>query len=381
MDRREFIKLSGKLIVGGSLAFSLPGRLFSQKAYPTLKIGYIPITDATPLLIAHALGFYEEEGIKAEKPVLVRGWSTLSEAFMSGKFNLCHLLSPIPVYMRFNLGFPVKVVAWDHVNNSALTVRKGINSLEELGGKKIAVPYWYSIHNIILQIVLRHYGITPVLEKGRGKVKPHETLLLVMPPPDMPNALASRTIDGYIVAEPFNAIGELWANAEILRFSGDIWKNHACCVAAMKENDLVEFPEWSYKVVKAIVKAEIWARNNLEKTARILSREGKGYLPFPEKVLRQAMLNYSLDTYGGKAIKHPDWNIKRIDFQPFQYPSYSEKLVENMKLTRVAGASSFLQPLKWGKVDSTLMARDPVLKAVEETKGWNNFAGVVDINS
>jgi ABC-type nitrate/sulfonate/bicarbonate transport systems, periplasmic components len=124
--RREFLKVCAKagvaLAVGKVFGYPFPNSSFAAVKDKVLKIGYIPITDATPLLIAYSKGFYSQEGIKAEKPVLIRGWSTLSEAFMAKKFNLVHLLLPIPIYMRYNLNFPVKVVAWDHLNNSAITV-------------------------------------------------------------------------------------------------------------------------------------------------------------------------------------------------------------------------------------------------------------------
>ncbi len=47
----------------------------------------------------------------------------------------------------------------------------------------------------------------------------------IMPPPDMPPALAAKKIDAFM-AEPFNAFGEL--KEVMLRFTGDMWKNHPC---------------------------------------------------------------------------------------------------------------------------------------------------------
>ncbi|MCR2581772.1 ABC transporter substrate-binding protein, partial [Salmonella enterica] len=61
---------------------------------------------------------------------------------------------------------------------------------------------------------------------------------------------------------------------KVLRFTGDIWRNHACCVVFMHERDLQQRPEWSQKVVDAIVQAQLWIRDNREETARLLSKEG-----------------------------------------------------------------------------------------------------------
>ncbi|MFW6139598.1 MAG: ABC transporter substrate-binding protein [Spirochaetota bacterium] len=387
ITRREFFKNLARagLLFAGSFLFTSgsfkqkkpgsverPGR---QAQLPPVNIGYIPITDATPLLIAHAKGFYEQEGLQAGRPFLIRGWSSLAEAFMAGRFNLCHFLSPIPIYMRYQLGFPVKVVAWNHMNNSAITVAKQgpIKSEMGLGGKKIAVPYWYSIHNVIIQLVLRYYQIEPQL--SIKKVDSDKCGLVVMAPPDMPAALAAGEIDGYIVAEPFNAAGELLAGGRILRFSGDVWKNHACCVAVMNENIIQNHPEWAQKVVNALVHAELWAKNNIEETAYILSRQGEGYLPFEERIIRHAMTSYGQQKYP-RAIKHPGWESKRLSFQPYQYKSYTYKLVQLLKNTRLEGNTGFLKNLDPDKVGEELMDYDMVLAAVKKATGLAKFDGV-----
>src|SRR4051812_49285414 len=87
-----------------------------------VRIGYLPITDATALLVAHAKGYFEEAGLKVEPPTLIRSWSALAEGFAAGKFNLVHLLKPMPVWMRYNNKFPVKILAWGHTNGSGLVV-------------------------------------------------------------------------------------------------------------------------------------------------------------------------------------------------------------------------------------------------------------------
>ena len=82
------------------------------------------------------------------------------------------------------------------------------------------------MHNVILQLGLRKYGLTPVIKSQSEKININEVNLFVMPPPEMPLALAGKKIDGYIVAEPFNALGEEKIGAKIMRFTGDIWMNH-----------------------------------------------------------------------------------------------------------------------------------------------------------
>jgi len=103
---------------------------------------------------------------------------------VSNKFNPVHFLKPIPVWMRYNNDFPVKVMAWAHSNGSGLVVGRhtDITDFSQLGGKQVAVPFWYSMHNIVLQYALRASGVTPVI-KAQGEPRaPNECNLHVMPP-------------------------------------------------------------------------------------------------------------------------------------------------------------------------------------------------------
>ncbi|ACF11604.1 twin-arginine translocation pathway signal [Chlorobaculum parvum NCIB 8327] len=387
-SRRDFIKQSAiglGAVLGGSslLAACSPkseGGSAAVKGGKKVTSCYLPITDATPIILAHELGFYKELGIDSERPVLIRGWAPMAEAFMAGRFNLTHLLAPIPIYMRYSKNFPVKVVAWDHINGSAITVGKesGIKSYADLGGKQIAIPYWYSMHNIILQMIAREYGIEPVIQSKTAPLSSKQVNLFVMAPPDMPTAIASNAIDGYIVAEPFNAAGEVLAGGRIVRFTGDVWKNHPCCVAVMNEKDIAD-QEWSHKVIQALVKAELWALNNPEQAAHILSKDGSKYLPLPEKIVKRAMMKYDLETYGPSgtgAIKHPEWNARRLSYEPYQFESATRHMVEMMKQTRMDGDTSFLQKLDPGRVHSELMYTAGVEAAASALGGLTQFAAI-----
>jgi NitT/TauT family transport system substrate-binding protein len=354
VSRREFLRLSALLT--GSLA--LPRLAWAANPDDPVRIGYLPITDASPLLVAHARQLFEAQGLKAEPPRLFRSWAQIVEAFMAGQVNVVHLLSPMTVWARYGSKFPAKVVAWNHTAGSALTVAPGIQSVKDLGGKKVAIPFWYSIHNVVLQHLLREHGLVPVTKPAEA-LKPNEVALTILPPPDMGNALATGAIAGFIVAEPFNAAAETSGVGRILRFTGDVWREHACCVVTMHERDLRDRPEWSQKVVDAVVGAQRWLRDHRTEAAALLSREGPGkYTPFPRAVLERVLVpsaerdrQYAQDG----AIRHPDWREGRIDFQPFPFPSYTEQLVKLLQQTRVEGDTQFLAAL-----DPAAVARDLV---------------------
>lgn len=359
ITRREWLKLASMLSVAGAAPMlATANARAAAEADAPLRIGYLPITDAAPLLVAHNNGYFEQAGIKAEKPTLLRSWAQLIEAFLSGQVNVVHLLSPMTIWTRYGSQAPAKVVAWNHVNGSAITVTPDIDKVADLGGKTVAVPFWYSIHNVVLQDLLRANGLKPVLKKT-GALAPNEVSLIVMAPSDMPPALAAKQIAGYIVAEPFNAAAESLKVGKVLRFTGDIWKNHACCVVYMQERDLNGRPEWSQKVVDAIVKAQLWTRGHPDEAAKLLSKEGANRYTPHNFALLQRVLAPSAEEQGrylaDKAIQHADWHERRIDFQPYPFPSYTQQLVRHLQVTQVEGNAQFL-----AKLDPAFVARDLV---------------------
>lgn len=374
--RREFI-LDSIAAAGGLAALGMANPAFAIPEMPedeVVRIGYLPITDATALLVAHAMGYFEDEGLKAEKPTLIRGWSPLIEGFAAKKFNLVHFLKPIPVWMRYNNNFPVKITAWAHTNGSGLVVGKhtGVEDFTQLGGKQVAVPYWYSMHNIILQMALKNAGLEPVIQDQTAPLKSNQVNLQIMPPPDMPPALAAKKIDAYIVAEPFNAAGEMLAGAKMLRFTGDIWKNHPCCVVCMHEEHTEKHQAWSQKVTNAIVRAELYAQQNKEEVAHMLSREGKKYLPMKAKVILKAMTDYDDASYSSPdAIKHPEWSGSRIDFNPWPYPSATKLIVDELKNTLVSGDKTFMADLDSDFVTQDLVDYRYVKNAMDKFDAWD----------
>ncbi|CAD5109534.1 ABC transporter substrate-binding protein [Zestomonas carbonaria] len=349
-SRRDFLRLGALLTAAGALPLlgSLQARAAAEPDAP-VRIGYLPITDATPLLVAHNNGLFEAEGIKAERPVLLRSWAQVIEAFISGQVNVIHLLSPMTVWARYGSKVPAKVVAWNHVGGSGLTVSPGITEVRQLGGKSVAIPFWYSIHNVVLQQLLRENGLQPVSRATGSALADNEVNLVVLPPSDMPPALASKRIDGYIVAEPFNALAENLKVGRIQRFTGDVWRNHACCVVFMHEHDLNNRPEWSQKVVNAIVKAQLWTRDHREEAASLLSKDGANrYTPHAREVLDRVLAPAASEREGylaSGAIRHADWKEQRIDFQPYPFPSYTEELVKRLKGTLIQGDNAFLADL------------------------------------
>lgn len=373
--RRQFLKLSGLFTAMGALPL-LQMHKQARAAEPNapLRIGYLPITDATPLLVAHHNQLFQAQGLEVEKPRLFRSWAQIVEAFLAGQVNAVHLLSPMTVWARYGSQSRAKVVAWNHMSGSGLTVQHHINRIDDLGGTTVAIPFWYSLHNIVLQHLLKSKGLEPISDGNPG---PKQVKLIVMAPSDMVPALANKQIAGYIVAEPFNASAEVLKIGKILRFTGDVWKDHACCVVLMHEQDLEQRPEWTQKVVNGLVQAQAWIQDNREETARILSKDNpQRYTPHSYEALAQVLQPERMDTAlyeASGAIVNSGWKEKRIDFQPYPFPSYTEELIRKLKTTVVSGRNEFLQSLDPAFVARDLVDDRFVKKAILDIDGLAKF--------
>ena len=377
--RRDLLKLATLLTTAGALPLLAQHRqALAAKTDQPLRIGYLPITDATPLLVAHNNGLFQQQGLNVEKPRLFRSWAQLVEAFLSGQVNAVHLLSPMTVWARYASKAPVKVVAWNHMSGSGLTVAPNIAKTTDLGGTTVAIPFWYSIHNVVLQQILQRAGLEPVIDGTPG---PQQVKLVVMAPSDMLPAIANRQISGYIVAEPFNAAAEALGVGKVHRFTGDVWKDHACCVVLMHENDTVERPEWTQKVVNAVVGAQAWIQQNREETARILSKgHAQQYTPHTADTLARVLVPAQFDRQAYErsgALINTGWNTQRIDFQPYPFAAYTEALITHLKTTRVAGQNDFLNTLEPAFAASDLVDARFARAAIDQLGGPSVF-GLAD---
>ena len=230
---------------------------------------------------------------------------------------------------------------------------------------------------MVLQSLLRDNGLQAVSKPASAALAANEVNLVVLPPSDMPPALAAKRIAGYIVAEPFNALAENLKVGRIQRFTGDVWRNHACCVVFMHEHDLNNRPEWSQKVVNAIVKAQLWTRDNRAEAARLLSKDGENrYTPHAPEVLGRVLAPAPSERQqylADGAIRHADWHEERIDFQPYPFPSYTEELVRRLKDTLIQGDKGFLAALEPAQVAKDLVDDRFVRNALAGVGGLGAF--------
>ncbi|MEU7811246.1 ABC transporter substrate-binding protein [Pseudonocardia sp. NPDC049154] len=375
IDRRTLLRgatgLGAAAVVGGGLpgvvdlvTGSRPtGRASAPVAAGgALRVGYLPITDASPLLVAHAQQRFT--GVQAMRPVLFRSWESLAQAFVADEVDVVHLLMPFAVQLRWALGARVRMVAWNHTNGSALTVGPGIGEIGDLAGRRVAIPFWWSIHNVMLQRILRGAGLRAVVREDPS-AEAGTVQLVVMSPADMLPALSTGAVSGYIVADPFNAAAEIRKVGRIARFVGDAWRDHACCVVMVRQDLIDEAPEAVQAVTDGVTSAQQWIGAHRKDTAGLLSADR--YLPQPLPAITRALTYPQADH--AATLRHPDWAGERIGFAPYPFPSYTEALVGAMRETVVDGDRGFLDRIDAATAHAELTDERFVRRSIDALGG------------
>lgn len=304
-SRRGFLAGSAALL-GSTAAFA------AAPEQPRLRIGFLPITCATPVLVAHQRGLFAKRGLDVEL-VKVSSFAALRDETISGALDAAHMLAPMPLAMTLGLGtasVPMKVVSNLNVNGTALTLSKKlagrVKGPADFKGLRLAIPFDYSIHNLLLRYYLAGAGVDP----------DKDVQLRVIPPPDMLAELSVGEIDGYIVAEPFNQRAVTEGVGYIHALSREIWNGHPCCVLTARASWADRRPETFRRINLALIEAALYAHDEHHRAQIADALAPAGLLNQPAGVIASVLTG---DYDDGLGHRHhvPD----RIDFTP--YPSYT----------------------------------------------------------
>ena len=329
-SRRDFIKLVG----GGTLATALGSLLPLDKIKAAakesggplektrLKVGFVPITCATPIIMAQPLGFYAKWGLDVDV-IKTAGWAVARDKSLNGEYDASHMLTPMPLAMSMGAGStatPYIMPAVENINGQAIVLHnkhKDKRDPKKWRGFKFGVPFDYSMHNFLLRYYVAEFGIDP----------DQDIQIRVVPPPEMVANLRAGNLDGYLSPDPFNQRAVYEGIGFIHILTKDIWEGHPCCAFACSQKFARELPNTYAALFKAIVDATHYssAPENRAEIARAISP--RNYLNQPEVVVKQVLTGRYVDGLEKKVHSVPD----RIDFDPFPWHSMAVWILTQMK--------------------------------------------------
>lgn len=286
-----------------------------------LKVGFIAITCATPIIMAHPMGFYAKHGLNVDV-IKTAGWAVIRDKTINKEYDAAHMLSPMPLAITTGTGsnpIPYTMPAVENINGQAITLamkHKDKRDPKQWKGFKLAVPFDYSMHNYLLRYYLAEHGIDPDTD----------VQIRAVPPPEMVANLRADNIDGFLAPDPVNQRAVYDGVGFIHLLTKEIWDGHPCCAFAASQEFVTSQPNTYRALLRAIIEATAYATKaeNRKQIAEAIAPAA--YLNQPVTVVEQVLTGTYADGLGN--IKRvPD----RIDFAPFPWQSFGIWILTQMK--------------------------------------------------
>ncbi|MDB5378999.1 MAG: transporter substrate-binding protein [Rubritepida sp.] len=287
-----------------------------------LKIGFIPITCATPIIMADPMGFYRKHGLNVEV-IRTAGWAVIRDRAIAREYDAAHMLSPMPLAMSLGVGVaapqPWAVAAIENINGQAITLankHREKRDPKDWRGFRFGVPFDFSMHNYLLRAYLAEAGLDP----------DRDVQIRSVPPPEMVANLRADNIDGFLGPDPFNQRAVFDGIGFIHVLTKDFWEGHPCCAFAVPASMPREQPNTFSALMRAIVEATTYADKAENRREVATAIAGPNYLNQPETVVQQVLTGTFANGLG-QVERVPS----RIGFDPFPWHSMAIWILTQMR--------------------------------------------------
>ena len=328
LHRRALLQGVGASTLASAIAAFFPlaaaTEAFAQAGKPEktdLKVGFIPISCATPIIMAEPMGFYKKQGLNVEV-VKTAGWAVIRDKTINKEYDAAHMLAAMPIAISLGLGstpIPFAVPAIENVNGQAITLamkHKEKRNPKDWKGFRLAIPFDYSMHNYLLRYYLAENGIDPDTD----------VQLRSVPPPEMVANLRADNIDGFLAPDNIAQRAVYDGVGFIHMLSKEIWDGHPCCSFSASRAFIAESPNSYAALLRAILDATAYASKAENRKEIAEAVAPANYLNSPVTVLEQVLTGTYADGLGG-VKKDP----ARITFDPFPYESFAVWMMTQMK--------------------------------------------------
>lgn len=276
-----------------------------------MKIGFLPVTCHLTCPVTDFIN-KETEGEGIFEPVKFSGFPELKESFLSGDLRATFILAPMAIALH-EQGVPIKIVYLGHRDGTALMVHKdsNIRSISDLRGKTVAVPSRYANQRLLIFRALKDAGMS---------IK--DITLIEIPPPDMPAALYSKSVDAVTSGEPFMAQCELDGYGRVLYLTKDIWPNFISCVLAVNEADIRDHPDRVQKLVDGIARSGMWLEDGMDNRQAAAQFVSKRYYNQHPRLL-EFVLSKPPDR-----VRYNDLTLQRENFEEIEQLAKESGVIE-----------------------------------------------------
>ena len=373
-SRRSFIGTAARSTAAG-LLLGVPrgwvGTVYADDSPEVrdMRFGIIALTDCSPIVMAHELGYFRKFGINA---VISKeaSWAVIRDKLSLGENQATHMLLGMPLASTMGLaGSPVKpmVIPWLlNRNGQAITLNNKLRTagvrqpaqIKPLADKAKAAgdPLTFAMtfppgtHAMWIRYWLASGGINP----------DRDVNLITIPPPQMVANMKVDKMDGFCVGEPWNVRAIQDGIGYTVTTTQAMWKDHPEKVCAFTE----EFAAKNPKTVKAVIKALHLASVDLDK----MENRPK----FAEVVARPTYINTTADAILERLMGKYDYGDGRVEQDPnymifsSRGCNYPHQIYARWWLTQFRRWGMVKQPPDYSGVAKRVMRSDIYLDALKE---------------
>ena len=293
----------GALAAAATLAAArtlLPSGAFAAGPGPEVakaKLGFIALTDASPLIIAKERGLFAKYGMPDVEVLKQASWAATRDNLVLGSggggIDGAHILSPMPYLLTTGQAtggkpLPMNILARLNTNGQAISVGNDLKAvkvgLNSAGAKarfaqlkaannmgKVAMTFRGGTHDLWVRYWLASGGINPDTDVST----------IVIPPPQMVANMKAGTQDAFCVGEPWN--GQL-VNQKIgytACLTSEIWMNHPEKALGLRADWVAKNPRAAQAITQAVLEAQMWCDQPANKPAMCSILSGRQYINVP----------------------------------------------------------------------------------------------------
>jgi ABC-type nitrate/sulfonate/bicarbonate transport system substrate-binding protein len=281
----------------------------------TLRLGFLPLTDAAPLVAAKELGIFSRRGLRVELTREV-GWATIRDKVIYGEIEAAP--APAPMLWDAELGInsargPVLTALVLNLHGNAITLSNALRSegaVDAASLRKVVrarqgerrvtfgVVFPFSSHHLLLRSWLRSAGIQPDTDLR----------IVMVPPAQMFRNLVAGTIDGFCAGEPWNSLAVQEKAGWCPTWSAALAPGHIEKVLMVSQVFAEERATEHAMLIAALHEACAWCDqpHNRERLAEMLS--APNYLNLSTALITPA-LKGRFDCGHGDIANAPDFHV------------------------------------------------------------------------
>jgi ABC-type nitrate/sulfonate/bicarbonate transport system substrate-binding protein len=301
-----------------------------------LRLGYVALTDAAPLLIARELDYFGRHGLPVElRPEI--GWATIRDKVAYRELDGAHALAGMLFATKLGIGCPAANVLTGLVLNmhgNAITLAKDLadagddvgatlrSAARQRGGEDrltFGVVFPWSTHHLQLLQWLREMGLDP----------DRDVRVVAVPPPQMFRNLAAGTIDGFCAGEPWNSLAVAKGAGRIVTVSALIDPGHVEKVFMVHAAFATDCADEHERLIAALAEACAWCDEPANRPQLVSLLAATTGLNLPPEVLAPALIG-PLRYGSGQQIAGEDFLVFHRNDANVPAPRRAERQLQAM---------------------------------------------------